>query len=87
MKKNTDNLFTTLIFAILLISVYLTISGKWIAKDINFWQTTVLGNGKYFPILTIACLFVPPAMILLFIKYFLTQKKTLKTNKNENKQN
>ena len=64
MKK----LFALLPFLILAISTWLTLSDRWIAPSINEWQANMMGDNKYFPVLTAFIIALPALLIVLLIK-------------------
>jgi hypothetical protein len=64
MKK----LFALLPFLILAISTWLTLSDRWIAPSINEWQAGMMGDTKYFPVLTAFIIALPALLIVLLIK-------------------
>jgi len=78
MRDLIDKIIVYLTFSILIISVYLSFTGTWMASDINKWQITIMGENKFYPIITAGILFIPPMLILLPIKFYM--KKT--TGKN-----
>jgi tetrahydromethanopterin S-methyltransferase subunit B len=71
MREKIGGILTVVLFCVLILSVYATITNSWIARDINHWQAGFMKSNKYFPILTIGCLFIPLAVILLFLKLFI----------------
>ncbi|MBK7667971.1 MAG: hypothetical protein IPJ32_11905 [Sphingobacteriaceae bacterium] len=81
MYKKIDKIIIYLTFILLVVSVYLTFTGSWLARDINLLQMKWIGETKYYPVLTIGILFIPPMLILLPIKLYL--KKKLKTEREE----
>jgi hypothetical protein len=60
---------------ILVASTFITLSGTWIAPDISRWQASLMGDGQYFPALTIFLLAIPPLLLLLLIKKGLMRGK------------
>lgn len=78
MKKKGGGIISIGVFCILILSVYVTVTNSWIAKDINRWQAGIMGNNKYYPIITIGCLFIPPAIVLMFLKLYINGRFTKK---------
>jgi hypothetical protein len=78
MQRKQHPIITGILFGILILSIHLTLTGTWIAADINHCQSTIMVKNQYFPLLTIICFFVPSAMIILFITHFHTLKNKLK---------
>jgi hypothetical protein len=70
MKK----LFGILPFIIIAISVYITLSNRWIAPGINQWQAGMMNDQKYFPVLTAFIIALPALILLLLIKYLLDRR-------------
>ncbi len=64
MKK----IFFGLAMAILVISAFLAKSNFWIVPSINNWQADLLGENKYFPVLTVFILALPVLLLLAVIK-------------------
>lgn len=82
MYKKIDKIIIYLTFILLILSVYLTFTGTWLVKDINFLQMKWTGERKYYPVLTIGILFISPMLILLPIKIY-TKRQIEKENKNK----
>lgn len=59
---------------ILAVSTWLTLSNRWIVPSINEWQAGMMGDNKYFPVLTIFILTLPPLLVLLLIKKRMDKK-------------
>ena len=53
---------------ILVAAAYCTFSNTWPAPDLNQWQAKMMGDNKYFPVLTIFLVAIPPLFMLLLIK-------------------
>lgn len=67
--------FGLIAFLILGVSTYISLSGHHLGMAIHRWQASIIGDGSYFPALTIFVLAIPPLLILALIKYVMTQKK------------
>lgn len=74
MYKKADTLIVYFTFIILILSAYLTFTNSWLAKDINLWQMKLIGENKFYPILTMFCLFILPMLVLLPLKLFIKKK-------------
>jgi hypothetical protein len=59
---------------ILAISTWLTLTNRWVVPAINEWQASMMGDNKYFPVLTIFVLALPPLLVLLLIKKRMDKK-------------
>lgn len=70
-----NRLFGLTAILILAGCTYITLSGKWIAPDISRWQADIMGDGKYFPALTIFVLAIPPLLLLLLIKRWIISRR------------
>lgn len=57
-----------LAMAILVTSAFLAKSNFWIVPSINRWQADLLGENKYFPVLTVFILALPVLLLLAVIK-------------------
>lgn len=53
---------------ILIAAVYCTFSNTWPVLQVNQWQAKVMDDNRYFPVLTIFLMALPPLLILLLIK-------------------
>jgi hypothetical protein len=84
MSNKTPLLVTALLLCTLIVSVYLAHTDTWIAKDINLWQATILPRNSYYPMITAACLFIPPAMIFLFLSLIISGRFSKKTERQIN---
>lgn len=60
---------------ILAVSTYIGLSGHWLGMKINRWQVSFLGDGSYFPALTIFVVAIPALLILALVKYVITERK------------
>jgi hypothetical protein len=69
-----NKVFGTLAFAILIIAAWLTLSHQPITDKINTWQAEMMGDNKFFPVLTIFILAFPPLLLLLVIKFFVLRR-------------
>ncbi|NOT92367.1 hypothetical protein [Ferruginibacter sp.] len=67
-NKKLNAVFGSIAFGLLIAAVYLTLSGHNMAVKINLWQGKVMGDDKYFPVLTIFFLALPPLLLLLLVK-------------------
>ncbi len=72
--KILDTVIIYLTLALLILCSYLAFANTWIAADINNWQMTVLKQPKFYPILTIAIMFIPPMLVVLPLKLYLSKK-------------
>jgi hypothetical protein len=72
MNKKISTLVTALIIGMLIVSFYLAHTNTWIAQDIYLWQTNILPRNSYYPMITAACLFVPPAIVLIFLSLIIS---------------
>lgn len=84
MYKKVDKILVYVTFILLILSAYLTFTSTWLAKDINKLQMQWMGEAKFYPILTMGILFIPPMLILLPLKLYLKKKleKEKRTFKN-----
>lgn len=64
-------LFAFMPFLIIAVCTWCTLTGKWIVPNINQWQSDLMGDHKYFPVLTIFIMAIPPLLILLALKKIL----------------
>lgn len=53
---------------ILCFTTWLTLSNRWVVPSINEWQANMMGDTKYFPVLTSFILALPLLLIVLLIK-------------------
>lgn len=60
---------------ILALSTYVGLSGHRLGLAINRWQASFLGDGSYFPALTIFAVAIPALLVLALIKYAVTERK------------
>lgn len=60
---------------ILALSTYIGLSGHWLGMKINRWQASFLGDGSYFPALTIFAVSIPALLVLALVKYAMAGKK------------
>jgi hypothetical protein len=74
MYKKINTIIIYLTFAVLIFSAYLSFTSTWIAKDINFWQHSTLKANGFYPIVTMFCLFIPPMLLLLPLKFYIKIK-------------
>lgn len=70
----SKKIFAILPFAVLAAACYITLSGSWITPSINKWQAGMMGDNKYFPVLTIFILSLPPLLLLLLLKWLMKKK-------------
>ncbi len=56
-------------------AAFMARSDWWIVPDINRWQANILGENRYFPMLTVFILAIPPLLVLALLKIALTKKK------------
>jgi hypothetical protein len=70
-----NRLFGLTAILILAASTFITLSGTWIAPAISRWQADIMGDGQYFPALTIFVLAIPPLLLLLLIKRWTLSRK------------
>jgi len=73
-KAKLDKIFGTIAILVLVSATYLTFSGTSIAGKINLFQALILGDGKYYPVLTIAILLIPIFIILVPLKIILVKR-------------
>lgn len=69
-----NKVFGTLAFAILIAATWLILSHHPITDEINTWQAGMMGDNKFFPVLTIFIMALPPLLLLLAIKFFILRK-------------
>ncbi len=67
-NKKLNAVFGSIAFGLLVAAAYLTLSHHNVAVKINLWQAKVMGDNKYFPVLTIFLLALPPLLLLLLVK-------------------
>lgn len=60
---------------ILALSTYIGLSGHRLGMAINRWQASFLGDGSYFPALTIFAVAIPALLILALVKYAIAERK------------
>ncbi len=71
-NKTLNVIFGSIAIGLLIAATYLTFSHHPIAKDISRWQSKLVSEkNKYYPVLTICILALPPLLILLPIKIFI----------------
>ncbi len=81
MLQAINKIIVYLTFVLLILSAYLTFTSTWLANDINLLQMKWTGESKFYPILTMGLLFIPPMLILLPIKLYLNKSiEKLKQN-------
>jgi len=78
-----NKIIVYLTFILLILSAYLTFTSTWIANDINKLQMNWTGETKFYPILTISILFIPPMLALLPLKLYIN--KTINKHKQNGK--
>jgi hypothetical protein len=66
--KKLNRFFGSIAFGLLIATTYLTFTQHQFAITINLWQAKMMGDNKYFPVLTIFLLALPPLLILLAVK-------------------
>jgi hypothetical protein len=83
-NKTLNTVFGSIAIGLLIIATYLTFSQHPIANSISRWQANLINEkNKYYPVLTICLLALPPLFILMLIKiFFLRINKFKKTNLN-----
>lgn len=69
--KALNSIFLITSVIIIAVAVYLTESGSAWAKKISLWQAGIMGNGTYFPFLTVFIMALPPLLLLMIIKKML----------------
>jgi hypothetical protein len=69
-----NKIFGTLAFVILIAATWLTLSHHPITDKINAWQAEMMGDNKFFPVLTIFLLALPPLVLLLIIKSIVVKR-------------
>jgi hypothetical protein len=74
MLKKIDKILIYLTFILLILSAYLTFTSTWLAKDVNTLQMKWMVENKFYPILTMGILFIPPMLILLPLKLYIKKK-------------
>jgi hypothetical protein len=67
-EKTANKTFGLISIAILIAAVYLTLAGSTLAVKINKWQIGFMGGNKYFPVLTMFLLAIPPLLLLALVK-------------------
>lgn len=65
-----------LAIAILGAAAFFARSDYWIVPHINRWQANLLGDNKYFPVLTVFILALPPLFLIAVITRLLQHKKS-----------
>jgi len=70
-----NKIFGTLAFTILIAATWLTLSHQPITDKINLWQAQMMGDNKFFPVMTIFVLVLPLLLLLLGIKVILKKRK------------
>lgn len=66
--KKFNTVFSSIAFGLLIAATYLTFTQHHFAVTINIWQAKIMGDNKYFPVLTIFLLVLPPLLVLLLVK-------------------
>jgi hypothetical protein len=66
--KKLNTVFGSIAFGLLIAAAYLTFTQHHFAIAINLWQAKLMGDNKYFPVLTVFLLALPPLVLLLLIK-------------------
>jgi hypothetical protein len=78
-NKTLNTVFGSIAIGLLIIATYLTFSQHPIANSISRWQANlVTEKNKYYPVLTICLLALPPLLILMLIKIFFQRVVKLK---------
>lgn len=76
MLVKLNKIIVWLTFILLVASAYMAFTSTWLANDINKLQMEWMDENKFYPILTMGLLFIPPMLILLSIKLYI--KKQIK---------
>jgi hypothetical protein len=71
--KITNTFFGCIAITLLIAVAYLTFTQHQFAITINMWQAKMMGDNKYFPVLTMLLLVLPPLLLLLLIKLIVLQ--------------
>jgi hypothetical protein len=66
--KSINVIFGSIAVILLIMATYLTLTHHHFAVTINMWQVKLTGDNKYFPVLTILLLALPPLLLLLLVK-------------------
>lgn len=85
MYKKVDKILVYVTFILLILSAYLTFTSTWLANTINELQMQWMGENKFYPIVTMGILFIPPMLILLPLKLYV--KKQLEKEYQQNQKN
>ncbi len=71
-NKILNVIFGSIAIGLLIAATYLTFSHHPITNEISRWQSNFVGEkNKFYPVLTICILALPPLLILLPIKIFI----------------
>jgi hypothetical protein len=71
-NKTLNIVFGGIAICLLITATYLTFSQHPIANGISRWQSNLVNEkNKYYPVLTICLLALPPLLILLPVKIFI----------------
>ncbi len=66
-----NKVFGTLSIVVIIAATAITFSNTWPSGEINLWQVKLTGDNKYFPVLTIFIIALPPLLVLVVIKKLL----------------
>jgi hypothetical protein len=81
-NKMLNTVFGSIAIGLLIIATYLTFSHHPIANSISRWQANLINEkNKYYPVLTICLLALPPLFILMLIKIFFLRINKFKSTK------
>jgi hypothetical protein len=64
-NKRLNAVFASIAFGLIIAATYLTFTQHRFAVAINIWQAKMMGDNKYFPVLTILLLVLPALLVLL----------------------
>ncbi len=69
-----NKIFGAISIAILITATAVVFSNNWPAGAINSWQAKMMGDNKYFPVLTIFIIALPGLLVVLLIKKLLLRQ-------------
>jgi hypothetical protein len=72
-NKKLNTIFGSIAFGLLIAAAYLTFTQHHSAVAINIWQVKMMGDNKYFPVLTIFLLALPVLLVLLIVKVIIVK--------------
>ena len=73
-EARLNKIFGSIAVVVLVTAVWITLTDRWIAPNINVWQTKLTNDTHFYPALTIALLVLPVLLVLLPVKFLLLKR-------------